>query len=164
MKLNLNKMKLISFSTIVFTAIVLCFSCGGPANNNAANTDSTANAVNQADSVINLTSFSSIPDSLAGCSCIFSESENKYNANSYLYFDDLGTVCLISIDNKIVVLKPVKITEVISEFANDEYTAYIQNKKNIGSGAESATMTGELVVKNKKGAIITKKVYGVCGC
>jgi hypothetical protein len=157
-------MKLIFFSTFIFSVVVLFSSCGQSNGHEGSNEDSIRNGVQGASTEINLTSFSSIPDSLSGCSCIFSESESKYEASNYLYFDDMGTACLISVDNKLIVLKPIKITEELSEFSNGEFTAYIQNKKKLRSSEQSTIITGELVVKNKNGATVTKKVYGVCGC
>lgn len=161
------------FGAILFASLILT-SCGGGTNNKEVDTKESTLIVSDADKIvtekipekdiINLTTFSSIPDELDGCSCIFSESKSEYDSSHFLYFDDMGTTCLISVDNKVIVLKPKNITAEIAEYSNDEYTVYIKDKKSIGSEYENEYITGELVVKNKNGTVVTKKVYGNCGC
>tara|TARA_R110001583_G_C5392534_1_gene384869 strand:- start:71 stop:469 length:399 start_codon:yes stop_codon:yes gene_type:complete len=102
---------------------------------------------------------SEIPESLYGCSCLFSKSKQEYDAEKYMYFDDFGDNCLISIDNKIIFLKPEG-----DKYKNEYYTAYIQNKIQIDEGYESATYNAELIIVDKKGNRRIYKVYGICGC
>ena len=113
---------------------------------------------------LNLTSFSlkSIPDTLYGCSCMFSESETKYNSGEYLYFNDLTSNCIISINNTVLFLKFIK--EDIYE--NESYKVTIQNKKKLSSGGDGADYSADIVVLDKNSGIktILKKVYGVIGC
>lgn len=110
---------------------------------------------------IDITTFSlsEIPSSLYGCSCLFSNSKEEYESEKYIYFDDFGDNCLISIDNKIVFLKPEG-----DKYKNEYYTAYIQNKIQIDEGYESTTYNAELVLIDKKGNKQIYKVYGLCGC
>jgi hypothetical protein len=110
---------------------------------------------------IDITTFelSEIPESLYGCSCLFSNTKEEYESEKYLYFDDFGDNCLISIDNKIVFLKPEG-----DKYKNEYYTAYIQNKIQIDEGYESTTYNAELVIVDKKGYKQIYKVYGLCGC
>jgi len=110
---------------------------------------------------INLTSFklSEIPDSLTGCSCLFSASIEKYNSDDFLYFDDIGNNCIISIDNEVLLLKSKD-----DKYYNETYTVYIQNKKEIGKGYESTEYNAELVIIDKKGNKTVTKIYGICGC
>jgi hypothetical protein len=110
---------------------------------------------------IDITTFelSEIPESLYGCSCLFSNSKEEYDSEKYIYFDDFGDNCLISIDSKIVFLKPEE-----DKYKNENYTAYIQNKIQIDEGYESTTYNAELVLVDKKGNKQIYKVYGLCGC
>ncbi len=110
---------------------------------------------------IDITTFelSEIPESLYGCSCLFSNSKKEYDSEKYIYFDDFGDNCLISIDSKIVFLKPEE-----DKYKNENYTAYIQNKIQIDEGYESTTYNAELVLVDKKGNKQIYKVYGLCGC
>ena len=102
---------------------------------------------------------SEIPESFYGCSCLFSNTKEEYEAEKYIYFDDFGDNCLISIDNKIVFLKPEG-----DKYKNEYYTAYIQNKIQIDEGYESTTYNAELIIVDKKGNRRIYKVYGLCGC
>ncbi|GAB7256482.1 hypothetical protein [Polaribacter sp. OB-PA-B3] len=110
---------------------------------------------------IDITTFdlSEIPESLYGCSCLFSNSKKEYDSEKYIYFDDFEDNCLISIDSKIVFLKPEE-----DKYKNENYTAYIQNKIQIDEGYESTTYNAELVLVDKKGNKQIYKVYGLCGC
>ncbi len=116
---------------------------------------------NKSDENINVTTFalSEIPDSLSGCSCLFSNSKEEYDSDKFIYFDDIGDNCLISINNKILFL-----SQESDEYSNDYYTAYIQNKIQVDEGYESAVYKAELVIVDKKGNKKILKVYGLCGC
>ena len=102
---------------------------------------------------------SAIPDSLYGCSCLFSNSKKEYESDKFIYFDDLVDHCLISINHEIVLLQKEN-----DKYSNDAYTAYLQNKIQIDEGYESAIYHAELVIIDKKGGKSTYKVYGICGC
>lgn len=118
--------------------------------------------------LINLTTFSSFPNFIVGCSSLYSESRDKYMAKKYLYADDLGQQdCLISIDNRPVRLKYVggsSDESYFSEYSNGEYSAFIRVKKSVDSGREGEYIDGELTVKHKDGSTITKTIYGERGC
>ncbi len=110
---------------------------------------------------IDLSTFtlSEIPDSLSGCSCLFSNSKKEFDANTYIYFDDVGDNGLISMKGKILFLNMENET-----YRNDHYTAYIQNKIQIDEGDESAIYNAELVIVDKQGNKRIYSVYGLCGC
>ena len=116
---------------------------------------------NKQKATINLSTFtlSEIPDELAGCSCAFSKSKEDYESEKFIYFDDLGYTCLLSIDNTLVFLKGEK-----DQYKNEVYTAFIQNSIQIDEGYESTTYTAELVIKDAKGNEQVVPVYGLCGC
>jgi hypothetical protein len=100
-----------------------------------------------------------IPDALSGCSCLFSNSKKDYESDKFIYFDDLGDHCLISVNHEIVLLQKEN-----DKYSSDAYTAYLQNKIQIDEGYESAIYQAELVIIDKKGGKSTYKVYGICGC
>lgn len=110
---------------------------------------------------INVTTFtlSEIPDSLSGCSCLFSNSKEEYDSDKFIYFDDIGDNCLISINSNILFL-----SQESDEYSNDYYTAYIQNKIQVDEGYESTVYKAEIVIVDKKGNKKIFKVYGLCGC
>ena len=118
---------------------------------------------------INITTFSKVPDELAGCSYLFSTTKTNYNLDKFYYFDDIGTTALISIDNKIQTLKNVSSFKEgdseITVYGNENYTAYIHFIQVIKqNGEESADYSAELVVKDKNTQEIKIKVYGQGGC
>ena len=118
---------------------------------------------------INITTFSKVPDELAGCSYLFSTTKTNYNLDKFYYFDDIGTTALISIDNKIQTLKNVSSFKEgdseITVYGNENYTAYIHFIQVIKqNGEESADYSAELVVKDKNNQEIKIKVYGQGGC
>ncbi len=110
---------------------------------------------------IDVTTFtlSEIPDSLTGCSCLFSNSREEYESNKFIYFDDIGDNCLISINGKIVFL-----IQEDDKYINEYYTVYIQNKKQVSEGYETTIYTAEFVIVDKKGNKRKYSVYGLCGC
>ncbi len=104
---------------------------------------------------IHLTAFSliEIPDSITGTSCAFSVSKTQYEVHKFLFFDDLIGTCLISIDHKLVFMQ-----EVGDKFTNGFYTVYIQKEKKMGELDECYVLKTELVVLNRKGNKLIKKV------
>lgn len=118
---------------------------------------------------INITTFSKVPDELAGCSYLFSTTKTNYNLDKFYYFDDIGTTALISIDNKIQTLKNVSSFKEgdseITVYGNENYTAYIHFIQVIKqNGEESTDYSAELVIKDKNNQEIKIKVYGQGGC
>jgi hypothetical protein len=121
---------------------------------------------------INITTFSKVPDELAGCSHLFSTTKTNYNLDKFYYFDDIGTTALISIDYKIQTLKNVSSFKEgdseITVYGNENYTAYIHFiqviKQNGKESEESADYSAELVIKDKNNQEIKIKVYGQGGC
>ncbi|SNR74060.1 hypothetical protein SAMN04488009_3523 [Maribacter sedimenticola] len=110
---------------------------------------------------INSTAFelSEIPEYLYGCSCLFSKTKEEFESEKYIYFDDFGDNCLISIDNKIIFLKPNG-----NNYSDAYFTAYIQNKIQIDEGYENTSYNAELIIVDKKGNKQIYNVYGLCGC
>ncbi len=108
------------------------------------------------DEKIEITTFnlSEIPKSLYGCSCIYANSKLEYQADKYMYFDDLGKNCLISIDSKIVSLE--KEGDV---FKNGKYTVFIENITETDEANNA-----DLIIIDKKGNKKLYRVYGKCGC
>lgn len=131
---------------------------------NAQNTEVSENSIlNQSNDIINLTPFklSAIPDSLYGCSCLYSDSKSNYESDNYLYFNDMGANCMISINKKIIFLSQVE--EDIYE--NDYYKVLIEEIQILSTEGEGSEISATLVVIDlKNGDEITKKIYGICGC
>ena len=103
---------------------------------------------------------SQIPVDLYGCSCAFSINKENYTQNTFIYFDDFTDNCIISINNEIMYLKSTE----SEKYCNENYCAYIQNKKLIGKVDETETYSAELVIIDIHGKVIKINVYGICGC
>ena len=100
-----------------------------------------------------------IPDSLSGCSCLFSESQEKYQANEFLFFDDIGDNCIISINEQILILQSNG-----EKYGTGKIKVSIENEIEIGQGYESREIEAELIIEMQNGQIFKQKVYGICGC
>lgn len=128
--------------------------------------DSISKTKLNVNTAFNVTVFSTIPEEYAGCSYLFAETKENYKAKKYLYFDDFGSTCLISINNETITLKKkaIKGDDVVI-YSNDTYTTYIHKIKNAGqNGEENYIYTAELVITNKAGQVVIKKIYGEGGC
>lgn len=100
---------------------------------------------------------SDIPDTFYGCSCVFSVSKEEYQYGHFLYFDDLGDNCLISVNDSIIFLEGDG-----EKYRNDDYTVYLQNKTEVNE--LSSFLTAELIILDKQGNKRSCMVYGLCGC
>jgi hypothetical protein len=118
---------------------------------------------------IRLTTFDKIPSEYDGCSYLFAENSKKLKESKFIYFDDFGTVCLISVNDKTLILDKVSVLKEnkseITVYSNEEFSAFIHNI-NVGSklGPESYNYTAELVVKDKHGQIVKMQISGEGGC
>ena len=124
---------------------------------------------------INLTVLKEIPAEIDGCSCIFSETENKFKAQEYLIATNLDSIAYISINHNIIKLKLIEkkidsnskededLTEV---FGNEKYKVTIEIKKDKTKsvGDEVWWNIGSIKIENKNGESQTKKFVAECGC
>ena len=115
---------------------------------------------------INLTVFSSTPSFIVGCSSTYAETREDFLASRYLYADDLGTQCTISVADRPLVLKAVSKLDpaYFSQYANEEYTVSIKIEKTAPGQRGAETVEGTLVVQRKNGPTVTIAIYGERGC
>lgn len=128
-----------------------------------------ADTIQNINSDFSPTTFSSIPDEYAGCSYVFSENSQKFEKDEFLYFDDMGTVGIISINGKTHILDQTSTfkegEDEITIYSNDLYSAYVHLIRYLEeSSEESHFYSGELIIKDKTGKEIKIKVYGEGGC
>ncbi|MBU0695043.1 MAG: hypothetical protein KKE39_00755 [Bacteroidetes bacterium] len=109
---------------------------------------------------IHLTAFdlTEIPDSLMGSSCVYSASKVQHDANKFLFFDDLNGTCIIKIDHQIIIIKAKE-----NKYTYGDYTIYIQKENKIAELDEGFILNAELVIIDRKGNKVIRKVYGSCG-
>ena len=115
---------------------------------------------------INLTSFSAIPSFIIGCCSLYSESREEFLAGRYVYADDTGTQCTISIAERPIVLKAVSKPDpaFFSQYASEEYTVSIKIEKTAHGQREAEIVEGTLIVQRKNGPTVTIPIYGERGC
>ena len=124
---------------------------------------------------LNLTDLNDTPMEIDGCSCFFSETENKYKSEKYLIATNLDSIAYISINEKNIKLNLVerkfdkhsKNEENYTEiFANEKFKATLEVKidNTKKRGDEVWWNTGSIKVEDENGKIQIKKFIGECGC
>jgi hypothetical protein len=122
---------------------------------------------------ISLDNFTEIPKEIEGCSCFYSESEEKNLKNEYLFVAGFDSTAFISIDNKLLKLKLVSTGREPHTFGDYDHTdIYTTNNYDIKldikylkqEGDEGWLNTGTITIQSKDGLKETIKFFGGCGC
>ncbi|MBS1979279.1 MAG: hypothetical protein JST46_18055 [Bacteroidetes bacterium] len=120
-----------------------------------------------------LDSFTNIPDEIQGCSCFYSESEDKHLKNEYFFVAGFDSTAFISIDNKLLKLKLVSTGREPNTFGDndhtdiyktDDYQITLDIKYLKQEGDEGWLNTGTITIQSKDGLKEIIKFYGGCGC
>jgi hypothetical protein len=120
-----------------------------------------------------LDSFTDIPKEIEGCSCFYSESEEKNLKNEYLFVAGFDSAAFISIDNKLLKLQLVSTGRKGNSFGDyDHVDVYKTNNYNVTldikylkqQGDEGWLNTGTITVESKDGLKEIIKFFGGCGC
>lgn len=148
---------------IFVSGLLFLIVCGGPMNEK----DVTAAHP------FSLNSFNNIPPEIDGCSCYFSDTEEKFKQREYIFAAEFDSAGFISIDNKLVKLNLVSTTRKQGEFGNydhtdvygtDQYKVTIDIKYKKTTGEETWWNKGTITIENKDGQKIINKCVGECGC
>lgn len=113
--------------------------------------------------------FSEFPEEVKGCSCYFSIDSTAFKKNQYIYISDFDKTSFIKVNGELTKFTKSDSKEVddktkIVSYKSDKYNATIELKDGIKNGDETQLKTGAITVTDKKGAKVTKKFYGECGC
>lgn len=118
---------------------------------------------------ISLDYFQSIPDTIDGCSELYTYDTTDYKTRRYIFVSNVSEFGIIQIDGKLIYLKVIpdesKETsndEFVSVFANDNYKVVLKTKK-LTSSDEVSFNKGELRITRKKTDVVFK-VHGESGC
>ena len=123
-----------------------------------------------------LDSFTDIPEEIKGCSCFYSESEEKHLKNEYFFVAGFDSAAFISIDNKLLKLKLVSTGRERHSFGDYDHTDVYKTdnyivtldikylKQEGGDESESWWNTGTITIESKDGLKEIIKFFGGCGC
>ena len=107
---------------------------------------------------IKLTKIQGFPEDVMGCTCYFSENEADFKAQKFIYVDSYErNPAYISVDNKLI---PVD----AEDGDGGGYEVILDIKKEVQLGSELYHREGTITVVHESGAVVTKPIYGECGC
>ena len=117
--------------------------------------------------------FKNVPDEIEGCGCYFSDNEETFKRNEYLFVASYDSVAFISIDKKLVRLKMLSTTREPETFgdhdhsdiySSDKYKVSLDIRYKKSSGEETWLNNGTITIESKDGQKAVKKFFGECGC
>ena len=182
-------MKKIIPQTIILVTALLISSCGS--NNEKANqpksTTTIENNSEQTTSIriqepdentsttlkLSLDNFKGIPDEVDGCACYFSENEQKFKNNEYIFAAGFDSIGFVSVDNKLIKLKLISTGREPNTFGDNDhidiynselYKVKLDIKYKNSNGDETWWNEGTVTIESKDGQKLTKKFVGECGC
>lgn len=120
-----------------------------------------------------LDDYKGFPVEISGCSCYFSETSTKFKNEEYLFVADFDSIGLISINQNMEKLKLTSTTRApdtfgdydhVDVYKSENYTVTLDVKYKNLTGSEVWWNEGTILVENKDGKKISKKIVGECGC
>ena len=174
--------------TIILVTALFISSCSS--NNENANqpksTPSTENNENEilpiqtdelesisTTSELSLDDFKGIPDEIDGCSCYFSETDQKFKDEEYLFAAGFDSTGFVSVNNKLVKLKLGSTEREPNTFGDHDhidvynselYKVIVDIRYKKSSGDEVWWNDGTVTIESKDGEKVTRKFVGECGC
>lgn len=123
----------------------------------------------QKQETITIDSFTDLPAQIDGCSCTFSEDSVSYAKEKYIYANDFAKTSFIKIDGKLVELTETEHSDpdsltTISKSTGGGYKVEIRATIIHTTDLEYNEMKGTITIRDAKQKIVTRKIYGVCGC
>ncbi|WP_139225591.1 hypothetical protein [Flavobacterium succinicans] len=171
------KKSYILFFNIIISILISCKKeqAENIQNSKSVEIDYSKSKTKNIETGLNLTDLNDTPMEIDGCSCFFSETENKYRSEKYLIATNLDSIAYISVNGKNMKLylierkfdkystKEENYTEI---FSNEKFRATIEVKidNTKKRGDEVWWNTGSIKVEDKNGKIQIKKFIGECGC
>lgn len=124
-------------------------------------------------SQLSLDNFKGIPDEVLGCACYFSETDQKFKKNEYLFAASFDSVGYVFVENRPVKLKLVSTGREPNSFGDDDHIDIYQSEHYIvtvdikyikSNGDETWWNNGMITIESKDGQKLSKKFVGECGC
>lgn len=122
---------------------------------------------------LSLDDFKGIPEEIDGCSCYFSETDQKFENQEYLFVANFDSTGFVSVDKKLVKLKLISTEREPNTFGEDDhidiynsehYNVTVDIKYKKSSGDETWWNDGTVTIESKDGQKLTKNFVGECGC
>ena len=154
--------------TIIIIILSLA-SCGGEKPQASTEQPITPQEEVIEDKTLVISIFDTIPDEISGCGCAFAADSIAYKSGHFIFVDDIRDVGYMNINGKMVQLKGNKETSadsttVLADYKVDKIEVKLNFVHGRQIGEESTEETGTITVKQDDGQIITKSIYGACGC
>ena len=122
---------------------------------------------------LSISDFKGIPEDIEGCSCYFSETDQKFKNGEYVFAANFDSIGFISINNKLIKLKLTSTGREPNTFGDNDhkdiynselYKVTLDIKYKSSNGEETWWNDGTITVESKEGQKVTKKFVGECGC
>ena len=132
--------------------------------------DTISNIVQSAEKqTITIETFSTFPPEIDGCSCCFSNNATEFKKGEYIYMNDFAQISFMKING---VLTKFTLTDfqnidslnIKAKYKSDNYELIIETKDENQKDSETTIKFGTIKLTNKKGAIVSRRFYGECGC
>lgn len=132
--------------------------------------DTISNIVQSAEKqTVTFGTFSTFPPEIDGCSCCFSNNATEFKKGEYIYMNDFAQISFMKING---VLTKFTLTDfqnidslnIKAKYKSDNYELIIETKDENQKDSETTIKTGTIKLTNKKGAIVSRRLYGECGC
>ena len=117
-----------------------------------------------------LENFTELPSNLDGCTCAYSETEEKYKKNEFLFVSNTDSTGYISIQNKLIkltlentILKKNN-KNYIDIYSNDQYKVSLNIRYLKSTGEETYMNVGTIIIEDIGMVKESKEFVGECGC
>ena len=149
--------------------------CTGQKNgNNTTSIDSTSQVIEKKEITqniepIRIDTFSTFPNEIVGCSCLFSNDSTEFEQGKYIYMNDYAEISFMKINGILTKFTQTKFKQkdkntTVEKFISDKYDLTIEVKRGKQNGYESRLQSGTIKLNDKKGNTITISFYGECCC
>lgn len=110
----------------------------------------------------------SFPEEIKECSCYFARNKADFEAEKYIYADDVGKTAYMKLDGKRLAMNLISSSdmevedELTKEIESNDYKISVKGKKI--KGEEALLFEGTLTIEKPDGSVISTPIYGECGC
>ena len=132
--------------------------------------DTISNIVQSAEKqTITIETFSTFPPEIDGCSCCFSNNATEFKKGEYIYMNDFAQISFMKINGvqtkfTLTDFQNIDSLNIKAKYKSDNYELIIETKDENQKDSETTIKTGTIKLTNKKGAIVSRRFYGECGC
>lgn len=178
----------VRLKTIIWVTALLISSCGSNNEKSSQSASVRTSEQNQQEitpiqtgkpektlvtSKLSLDHFKGIPYEIDGCSCCFSETDQKFKDDEYLFATGFDSIGYVAVHNKLVQLKLTSTErepntfrdyDHIDTYRSELYKVIVEIKYKKSTGEEVWWNDGTVTIESKDGQKVIKKIVGECGC